>query len=72
MSSKYSKYLWPIGIFVASRAVVGVALFALTLVSKYESPVYILSRWDGGWYLRIASVGYPRWNRASLLQWPRP
>ena len=60
LSSKHSKYLWPIGIFVASRAVVGVALFALTLVSKYESPVYILSRWDGVWYLRIASVGYPR------------
>jgi hypothetical protein len=60
LRSKFSKYLWPLGIFAASRAVVGVALFALTLVSKYGSPVYILSRWDGVWYLRIASVGYPR------------
>ena len=53
------RLLRPVGIFVASRAVV---LAAIWLGAKLVPPLSLAgaaSTWDGGWYLLVASGGYP-------------
>ncbi len=51
--------LRPVGIFLASRAVVLLALWFATRVAPERSLTEYASAWDGGWYLSVASGGYP-------------
>ena len=51
--------LRPVGIFLASRAVVLLALWFATRLAPERTLGQYASTWDGGWYLSVASDGYP-------------
>ena len=51
--------LRPVGIFLASRAVVLLALWFATRLAPERSLGEYASTWDGGWYLAAATGGYP-------------
>ena len=51
--------LRPVGIFLASRAVVLISLWFATRLAPERSLGQYASSWDGGWYLAVASGGYP-------------
>jgi len=49
----------PVGIYVASRALLFVAAAATDLVPPKADVLASLGRWDGAWYLQLARTGYP-------------
>jgi len=49
----------PVGIFLASRAVVLLAMWLATRLVLNRSMADVTSTWDGGWYLAVAAGGYP-------------
>ncbi len=51
---------WAAAIFVASRAVVLLSVGVAGVVREDWSMRRALGHWDGGWYLLIAELGYPR------------
>lgn len=51
--------LRPLAVFAASRAVVLVAMWLGTQLAPDRSLADVASTWDGGWYLAVASDGYP-------------
>lgn len=51
--------LRPVGIFVASRVVVLLAMWIGTLLVPGLSMAAATSTWDGGWYVLVADAGYP-------------
>lgn len=51
--------LRPVGIFVASRVVVLVAMWIGTRLEPGLSMAAAASTWDGGWYVLVADAGYP-------------
>lgn len=50
----------PIGIYLASRAVVLMAMWMASRIAPSESLSNIVRFWDGGWYLHTANNGYPQ------------
>jgi hypothetical protein len=50
----------PLGIFAASRAALGVVLFFALHLPAAGKAARFLTYWDGGWYLTVAQLGYPR------------
>lgn len=50
----------PLGIYLASRAVVAIGAAIATVVRRPDLTfVQALAGWDGGWYLAVARHGYP-------------
>jgi hypothetical protein len=49
----------PIGIYLASRAVVGTAMWLASRIPPPTSLNYIVTTWDASWYLDTARLGYP-------------
>ena len=49
---------WTILVYLASRALL-LAVALLTSALTHSSLLYTLGRWDGTWYARVASEGYP-------------
>lgn len=49
---------WTILVYLASRALLLVVAL-LTSALTHSSLLYTLGRWDGTWYARVASEGYP-------------
>src|SRR5438309_11258704 len=49
----------PVGIYLASRAVVVTAIWMASRMPPTDSVGHTLMFWDGGWYIATASRGYP-------------
>ena len=50
----------PIGIYLASRAVVAAAMWLASRIPPQASVGYIVTTWDAGWYMDTARLGYPQ------------
>ena len=49
----------PAGIYLASRAVVAMAMWMAARIPPPDSVGHIVMSWDGGWYVDTARLGYP-------------
>lgn len=49
----------PVGAFVASHVVTLAAVYAARFVHAGWGVLFVLTRWDGSWYLAVAEGGYP-------------
>lgn len=54
-----SAVLRPIGVYLAARLVVFVALWSASRLAPATGLATMVSAWDGGWYLEAARDGYP-------------